>query len=273
MTAYWPLIRRAIVITTANRGIRFREGASTQTANVAPGTYFGLDDGSASCIFEAVRVALEAAPTGSANTYAIPLIANPRTTPIAATDANAIGGVVLETGTDAFQILGADPLTTFPLSILGLPQANTALDVDNKVSTLSSSAWWVGNDFLSFDEPVEDGDIFGEDPTRGGVLLPGAHSTQWVRHRWSVQFQRRDRTLIEGIPSDPDRAWQTFWRRLRTGVVCRLARISADNSSITALSGEWIADAPTRRAMGVTRRSAATPLYSWDMGWHQWVTP
>lgn len=270
MSASYPLIRRAVVITSANNGIRFREGATTSTKTVAAGTYY-VGVGGASDLLTAVKTALEVG--ASANTYTVSLTPNPRTPPIVATAANATGGITRATGSDDFQLLGADALTTFPLHVLGLPATNTTLGSTPIASSLSSSAWWVSNDVLAVDEPVEDGDVYGEDPTRGGVILPGAHSDGWVRHRWAVQYVRRDRTWIEEIPADPDRTWQAFWRRIRTGTVCRIERIDVDTLTATAIGSEWVADVITRRAIGAVRRSAGTPLYSWDMVFNAWVDP
>jgi len=272
MSANYPLVRRAIVITTANRGIQFLEGAGPATTRlVAVGTYYVLDDGSAEDLCVAVKTALEVG--ASANEYAVAFIPNPRTTPIAATDANCIGNIARTSGSDSFQLLGASVLTTFPLHVLGLAAVDTALLSTPIVATLSSSAWWISNDVLLVDEPVEDGDVYGEDPTRGGVILPGAHSAAWTRHTWSVQYVRYDRTWIAAIPADPDRTWQAFWRRIREGVVLRIYRYDVDTSDITRIGDEWVADIITRRAVGVLRQSTGSPLYSWDMVFQAWVTP
>ena len=270
MTAYYPLIRRAVVIDSTNADIRYREGATTSTKTVASGTYY-VGIGGASDLLTAVKTALEVG--ASANTYTVTCTPNPVTTPIGTTDANCTGAITRASGADDFQLLGANVLTTFPLHALGLAAADTVLGSSAIASTLSSSAWWVGNDVLAVDEPVEDGDVYGEDPTRGGVILPGAHSDGWVRHRWAVQYVRRDRTWIEEIPADPDRTWQAFWRRIRTGVVCRIERIDVGTLTATAIGSEWVADVVTRRAIGAVRRSPGTPLYSWDMVFNAWVDP
>jgi hypothetical protein len=272
MSAYYPVIRRAVVITSANNRIRFREGGSTTTYLVAVGTYYSLDDGSAEDLQLAVKTALEA----STNTYAVAMVPNPRTTPTSTTDANCVGSISRTSGADNFQLLGASALTTFPLHALGIAAADTVLGSAAIECTLSASAWWVGNDVLAVDEPVEDGDVYGEDPTRGGVILPGAHSDGWVRHRWSVQYQRRDRTWVEAIAADPDRTWQAFWRRIRTGVVLRVERYDVDTSEITPVGGagaEWVADIVTRRAITASRQSPGSPLYSWDMVFQAWIAP
>ena len=272
MSAYYPIMRRAVVITTANQGIRLLEGAGPATTRlVAVGTYYVLSDGSAADLCAAVKTALEVG--ASVNTYTVTAAPNPFSTPVAATDANCIGSITRTAGADAFRLLGANVLTTFPLHALGLAATDTALLATPIASTLSSSGWWVSNDVLAVDEPVEDGDVFGEDPTRGGVILPGAHSAGWVRHRWAVQYVRRDRTWVEAIAADPDRTWQAFWRRIREGTVMRLSRRNVDTGLEEALGVEWVADVVTRRAITAVRLSPGSPIYSWDLVFNQWVTP
>ena len=67
----YPVLCGAVVITSANRGIRFREGATTATALIGTGTYY-LRSGALNItdLGFAIKSALEAA-TVSANTLRI----------------------------------------------------------------------------------------------------------------------------------------------------------------------------------------------------------
>jgi len=286
LAGHYPVIRRAITITTANRAIRFREGATTATALVATGTYYLRETGSDS-ILEAVVTALEA-ETVSANTYTLAMLPNPLVTPIASTDANIIGGLARATGTDTFQILGADVLTTFPLDAIGFDAVNTALDAADKPATLSASGWWVGNDLLAVDEDSQTGEVFGDDPSRGGLVVAGAHSDVWQMRRWGVQYQRADRTWREYTPTDRARSWSDFWGRwVRSGTVLELQRIANGTSieyeewdTVTAsfttsptTIGKWVADKATRTNAGPIRRAAGVNLYSWPLVFQQWLAP
>lgn len=285
IAGHYPVIRRAITITTANQGIRFREGATTATVNVPAGTYYLRETGTDG-ILPAIVDAIEAQFGG--NTYSFAVLPNPLSTPIAATDANAIGSLARNSGSADFQLLGADALTTFPLDAIGFDEVNTALDANAKAATLSASGWWVGNDLLAVDEDAQSGEVFGDDPSRGGLVVAGAHSDVWQMRRWGVQYQLAARTWREYTPTDRARSWSDFWGRwVRSGTVLELVRITNGTSTeyeewdtVTAAFttspttiGKWVADKATRSNVGPIRKSAGTPLYAWPLVFQRWLEP
>jgi hypothetical protein len=277
LAGHYPVIRRAITITTANQGIRFREGATTATALVAAGVYYLRSDS----LMAAIVTALQAA-TASANTYTWTV--TPTTDPAAI---NAVSTLTRASGADSFQLLGADALTTFPMDAIGFAEVNTALDGSAKVGTVSASGWWVGNDLLAVDEADVMGDVYGDDPSRGGLVVAGAHSDEWLMRRWGVQYVHRARTWREHNPTDHAATWEDFWGRwVRSGTVLELVRspngagsleewdtvTSAFTSSPTTI-GKWVADKATRLRAGPIRRSAGSPIYAWPLVFQQWVSP
>jgi hypothetical protein len=279
LAGHYPVIRRTITITTANQGIRFREGATTSTKTVTPGTYYLGRSGSDS-ILAALKTALEVG--ASANTYT--WTATPVTTP---TGLNVLSTLTRASGADDFQLLGADALTTFPLDAVGFAEVNTALDASAKVGTVSASGWWVGNDMLAVDEADVMGDVYGDDPSRGGLVVAGAHSDEWVMRRWGLQYVHRARTWREHNPTDHAATWEDFWGRwVRSGTVLELARLpngagsleewdtvtSAFTSSPTTI-GKWVGDKASRIKAGPIRRSAGSPIYAWPLVFQQWVSP
>jgi hypothetical protein len=260
----YPLLRRAITITSSNNVIRFREGATTADATVAPGVYF-LRDGS---LLDAVRVALEGAPTGSANTYTVTLAVS-----VLASQATGVVTITRATGTDAFRIDGLDAATTFPLHAIGFENKTPSTTTVPKVSTLSPSGIWVSNDMLTTDEPDFTGEVFGETPSRGGSLSAGAQSDTWDRYRWAVAYVARKRVWQEANTDDPNATWEAFWRRIRSAPVLELARIDPTTFAVTDLPNQWVADLATRQNVGPTRLGPGTPIYSWPMTFEKWVTP
>lgn len=260
----YPLLRRAVTITTANQAIRVNEGGTAYTALVAPGVYWVRDAG-ANSLNLAVKTAIEAiTPTNTYSVTTVPSI-NPATS-------NATTTITRLTGAATFGILAASFLTTFPMHALGFA-VDTAVDASPKVSTKSASGLWVSNDMLTFDEPDETGEVYGDLPTRGGVILPGSQSDEWQMYRWAVAYVARNRTWTEANTSDPNATWQAFWRHVRAGAVLELARLNATTFVETALAGQWVADKPTRANVGPVRRSAGSPIYSWPMVFQKWVTP
>jgi hypothetical protein len=260
----YPLLRRAITITSSNNAIQFREGATTATATVAAGVYFLRGTGG---LLAAIITALQAA-TASANTYTAAL-----TTSVVAAQPTGVVTITRATGADTFQILGASVSTTFPLHAIGFASVDTALDALPKASTLSPSGIWVSNDMLTTDEPDFTGEVFGETPSRGGSLSAGAQSDTWDRYRWAVAYVARRRTWQEANTGDPNATWESFWRRIRSAPVLELARIDPTTFVVTDLPNQWVADLATRQNVGPTRLAPGTPIYSWPMTFERWVTP
>jgi hypothetical protein len=262
----YPLLRRAITITSTNNAIRFREGAVTATAVVASGVYWLRDTGTGSLLL-AVKAALEAA-TASTNTYTV--TSTRSVNPAVPTGTVSIARA---TGADTFQLLGANVLTTFPLHAIGFPLVDTALDAGAKTSTLSPSGIWLSNDMLTVDEPDFTGEVFGEDPSRGGAIIAGAMSEAWDRYRWAVAYVARRRVWQEANASDANATWESFWRRIRSGPVLELARLDPITFAMTDLAGQWVADLATRERVGPVRFGPGTPIYSWRLEFQRWVTP
>lgn len=260
----YPLLRRAITITTANNAIRFREGATTATATVAPGVYFLRGTGG---LLDAIVAALQNA-SASTNTYTATY-----TPSVVAAQPTGTVTISRATGADTFQILGASASTTFPLHTIGVASVDTALDAAAKVSTLSPSGVWVSNDMLTTDEPDLTGEVFGEMPSRGGSLSAGALSDTWDRYRWAVAYVARRRVWQEANTADPNATWEAFWRRIRSAPVLELARIDPTTFAVTDLPNQWVADLATRQSVGPVRLGPGTPVYSWPMTFEKWVTP
>jgi hypothetical protein len=171
----YPVLCGAIVITTANQGIRFKEGVNTNTATIATGTYYLRGDGAAGDLLPAIVTALQAA-NASANTYTATVSRN-----IDAASAHTTVTITRATGADNFQILWADALTTFDETLLGFT-ANTVDDGNPKTSTQACAACWVSTDILRELEPF--GERIASVPRRanGGVVgvSRSAHMTSWA---------------------------------------------------------------------------------------------
>lgn len=261
----YPLIRRAITITSTNNAIRIVEGVTAAVASITPGVYWLRASGTGS-LGLAIKAALEAA-TASANTYGVTV--TPSVLPAAATATVTISRL---TGADAFGIGGA--LTTFPFHVLGFPTGfASAVDAAAKTSTLSPSGIWVSNDMLTVDEPDFTGEVFGEDPSRGGAVVAGAQSETWDRYRWAVAYVARRRVWQEANTADVNATWEAFWRRIRSGPVLELARLDPLTLAMTDVAGQWVADIETRRSVGPVRLGPGTPIYSWPLEFQRWVTP
>jgi hypothetical protein len=264
----YPIIRRPIIITTANRGIRVIEGATQATRNIAEGTYWLRGDGSPNCLLTRIQTALN---TGSPNTYTV----NLSLYSVTPGDVTAAIVITRTVGTATFGLLWANALTTFDESLIGFPNTDTANDAAAKASTLSPSALWVGDGTLALDQPSPLRRVFGGEPSNGGRIYAGALSVELKRRVWRIDKATRTRVLEEAVPSDPNASYERMWRRISGGELVELGTLDAISFAATPIAGQWIAGEETRQAAAFDswRESSAIPLYSWEMRWHQQVTP
>ena len=262
----YPLLRRAITVVSGANVIRFREGATTASAVVPVGTYWLRASGTGSLLL-AIKAALEAA-SASLNTYDVTLSLS--VSPTAPTGAVTI---TRTSGADAFRVDGADGLTTFPLHVIGFENVTGSTTTAPKVSTKSPSGLWLSNDMLAVDEPDFRGEVFGEDPSRGGVVVAGAQSETWDEYAWEPAHVARARVWQEANPADPNATWEAFWRRVRSAPALELARLDPTTFAVTDMPGLWVLDRASRERVGPVRRSAALPQYRWPIRFQRWVTP
>lgn len=278
----FPIVSRAVEITTANRGLRITEGAlPSATATVAVGTYWIRGDGSAGCLLQAVKVALEAA-TGSTNTYSVGMLLHPLNATVP-----AFARIARATGSDTFRLDFDNVATTFPVEALGYRRVATALDANAKDADRPANGVWIADDLLSIDDEDEEGDVFGERPASSGAYYGGSLSEPWAMHRWRVERCSRARTWQAGATYG-DATWQAMHRRIRTGAVVELKRVEITGLGVRSLDeydaesyfrvggagAQWVADQQTRERVGPPQRNApGVPLYGWSMTWRRWVAP
>jgi hypothetical protein len=125
---------------------------------------------------------------------------------------------------------------------------------------------------LTTDEPDFSGEVFGETPSRGGAVFAGAQSEVWSRYRWALSYVARRRVFRESNTDDPNATWEAFWGRVRTGAVIELARLDPVTFAMVDIAGQWVADLATRERLGVERRSAGSPIYSWPIEFQRWIS-
>lgn len=266
----YPVFLGAIVVTTANRVIRFREGAgSVGNATLATGTYYLRGDGTASDLCLAIKTALDNFGAGG-NTYSVTL-----TTSINPALPGATITITRTAGTSTFGVV-VDGSTTFDMALIGLT-ASTANDANPKTSTVSCAAAWAANDILREREP------FGEriaDVSRrvsGGVVgvSRSAHMVSWAL---GFAFVEERRMLLRANASDVDATLEAFVRRFGAGAAFEAHEVPiASGATLAAMSSStrfgvlhWSADSvsefrPRRIGPGV-------PLYDLDMVAHEQVT-
>jgi hypothetical protein len=267
----YPVLSGAVVITTANRGIRFKEGATTATALIGTGTYY-LRSGAVNItdLGFAIKSALDAA-TVSANQYTVTVTAS-----IDPASPGFLMTITRTSGSDNFQILWADALTTFDSDLVGC-SANTLDDALPKTSTLSCAATWVSNDILREREPF--GDRVAEIARRSnGGVVGVSRSSHMVSWALGFAFIHEDRMLLRANATDENATLEAFVRRFGAGAAFELhEQAIASGTTLDTLSSttrvatlHWSQD--TLSSFAPRRIGPGVPLYDLDTVAHEQVT-
>jgi hypothetical protein len=266
----YPVLLGAIVITSANRGIRINEGGTLATALLATGTYYLRGDGAAGDFLPALVTALEAA-TASVNTYSATV-----TRSIDTATAHTLVTITRTSGGNDWQILWADALTTFDETLLGFT-ANTALGATPKVSTQACAAGWVSNDILRELEPF--GDRVAEVTRRsnGGTIgvSMSSHMTSWAL---GFAFVNEARMLLRRDLACAGDTLEGFVQRFGAGAAfeCHEVPISSGTTLAGATSSTLVAvmhwSQETVTSFRPRRIGPGVPLYDLDTVAHEQVT-
>lgn len=223
-----PVLLTAIVVDADNRVVRISEAGTPRTATLALGTYYLRGDGSADDLCRALKLAMEAATGGGANTYnvAVSFTGAPASPTATVT-------VSIATGTDAFALLWADAATTADPSWWGFA-ASTASNTAAKVSTSSPSSCWVGNCAPEETKPKRSAEAYVFVAANGRVAagLTGGPFTEW---RFDVAFVDGRRFDEAFIATDPNRALSSWWQRSIRGssFEYHLADYASPSSEVT----------------------------------------
>lgn len=266
----YPVLLGAVVVTTANQGIRFKEGATTATAAITAGTYYLRGDDSADDLCLAIKTALEAA-TASTNTYTVSVARS-----IDTATAHTLLTVSRATGSDNFQILWADALTTLDIALVGVT-ASTADNASDKTSTQACAAGWVSNDILRELEPF--GERLGNVTRQDNGIVVGvsmsSHMTSWAL---GFAFVSESRMLLRrALAVDAD-TLEGFVSRFGPGAAFEVHEvpISSGTTLAGATSSTLIAKAHWAQvsieSFRPRRIGAGVPLYDIDLVAHERVS-
>ena len=269
MSKYAALLG-AITIDTGNLAIRFKEDVTTSTVNLVAGTYFLRGDGSAADFCLALKTALET--HAGANTYTVALACS--------VDPSAVAGTVTitrATGSNTFQILWADALTTFDESLIGFANSNTADDATAKTSTMSPAALWVSPDVPVFYEPEFEYDVT-VNRARSGKVRALRQGGPYDRRRVRFDFLDSRRVLEPDNTSDVDATFSQFLERNGDGkrfefhVTTVSGFVLGALSSSTLIGTAWHFDEETSATFAPERLQPGLSLYGFDLGLLGYVT-
>jgi hypothetical protein len=262
----YPVLLGAIVITSLNRRLRFREAAGTVgNVDLDDGTYYLRDNSFATHL--ATKLSAFAA---GGNTYAVSVSfdINPANRGASLT--------ITRTGTDTFGLV-KDGSQTFDYDLIGF-SASTANDGNPKTSDKSAAAAWVGNDILREREPFGERMVSVPRKVNGGVVgvTRSAHMTSWSL---GFAFVHEDRMLIRAHPTDVDATLEAFMRRFGAGAsfeayeeAISAGTVLAGPTTTTNRFGvlHWSED--TLGSFRPQRIGPGVPLYDLDAVAHEQVT-
>lgn len=269
-----PVLLDAIVIDTSNNVVAINEAAAALVATIAPGTYYARGDGSATDLFRALRLALDAA-AGGGNTYAVAVVftGDPASPSVSVT-------ISLATGSTTFRLLWASVLTTADPAWFGFDRVNTVLDVAPKASTFSTSSAWVSNCAPEVTQPARSALTYGF-VTNGGRFAAGLVGGPYALWRFNVAFV--DGRVFDEvhIAADPNRALSRFWARAIRGGAFEFhvvdyaspsSQVLGPVSVATRIGGAWHLHEDSTGDFEGARYDEATSLWSVDTLFRAQVT-
>lgn len=266
----YPVMLGAIVLTSANNAIRFKEGATTATATIAAGTYYLRGDGAAGDLMPALVTALQAA-TASANTYSATVARS-----IAPGTAHTLVTITRASGADNFQILWADALTTFDETLLGFT-ANTADNASAKVSTQACGAAWASNDGMGELEPYSER-MASLTRSMSGRVSGVSRSARMQSWRMRLLFVEERRLHVETALAGAQDTLEGFMEDFGAGAALELhdADVSS-GTTLAALSTSTLVDVVHFSEESLTRYEPqrvgpGVPLYHLSLTFHAQVT-
>ena len=258
----YPVALGAIVLTTSNNRLRFREAAgAVGNVDLTAGTYYLRGDGAAGDLLLELKNKLDAFGVGG-NTYTItvtrsidPALAH---TTITITQS---GGLTFGLVVDGSQ--------TFDYALIGF-SASTANDTAAKTSTKACAACWGSNDVAREIEPYSERVVAVPRAVSGRVqgVTRSARMQSW---RLGLAFVDERRMLVENALAGTQDTLEGFMERFGAGASMELhEQQSVTGTTLAALSSSTLVDVvhfsedallrfePTRIGPGV-------PLYSLDL--------
>lgn len=210
MSGAYPGLLSYVDINAGNKAVRVTINGVTSTLNLVEGTYLVRGDGSADDLLAAFIVMLNSHADADAFQIETLFQVHPE-------DANIINSISLASGTHQFSLLFANGATTFDASLLGFPQSDIASGAGLVIiSTLSSSAVWIGNSQVRRFDPVSSW-MRKRSRALSGVVRAVNRRSEMRDRQWIQEHVHEKRFNEEAITTDPNRAFNRFLQRSADG--------------------------------------------------------
>jgi len=249
-SAYHRILCKAIVVTSANNTIIFREngGGTDRTATIAAGTYYLVGANVAGDILNAIINAMDAG-TGVAAGYGVNAAGPLTTTPFF--------GWTISTDSTSFAFRSTG--TTFPLADIGWDSADSgsfAATYSLSSSTTPQVVTFSPGVISSVQDPTgyDNEGVYHHRRPDGSFV---AGSTADPVRRWPLlwEYVSKGMSLIRH-ESGQENSWEQFWRDINAGSTLRLYEglVSGAVWSPTLIA-EGTLSLDSRQAMDVPRDS------------------
>jgi len=267
----YPVLLGAVVVTLANRRLRFRE-AALATVNVdlpinttLTPAYYLRGDGTASDFCAVLSTALSAA-YGAGNTYTVTVAANLDTS-----TSHTLLTITRATGTDTFGVV-VDGSTTFDMALIGIV-ASTANDATPKVSTRSCAAAWTSNDAYAILEPFSER-VASVTRAANGRVSGVSRSDRMQSWRVSLGFVHLSRTFVIDALAFAADTLEGFIERFGAGASLEMHDVPISSGTVLAArTSSTLVDVVHFSEDALTTYEpqaigAGVPLYSLDLIMH-----
>lgn len=261
MSVLLPIFLAEVVVDASNGGIRFTEDGTPHVATIPSGTYFLRGDGAADDLVKAVGDAFLAAGA-FAYEAALAVHAGLGSGNSATFDLYQIDGV--------FVLNGGHASTTFDVTLLGFPAADTS------IFGTSPRCMWVGTEPLARNDQSFDAIARQTRMTSGAVRTFDRGGPFDVREL-EVAFSPPSRTLAG--EDEPGASFAEWWARARDGrafefheaPLVDVTDILLDDLDEDTLVGSFVLDEATCGAFRPRRFDAGLELYGWTLGLRGYV--
>ena len=260
----YPVMLGAIVLTSSNNRLRFKEGAgAVGNVDLAVGTYYLRGDGSPSDLMLEIKNKLDAFGVGG-NDYTLSI-----TRSIDPTQPGQTLTITRANGTATFQLV-IDGSQTFDMALIGFT-ASTANDANPKTSTQSCAAAWVCNDVAREIEPFSERVVAVPRAVSGRVqgVTRSARMQSW---RLGLAFVAEARTFVENALAGAQDTLEGFMERFGAGASLELheAQVSAGTTLAAINTFATLVDVvhfseETLSRFEPVRLGPGVPLYSIDL--------
>lgn len=258
MTIASPMLLSPVVITTGvNDVIRCDDGngGGAEDVTIAAGTYYAVDDDSASCLIQAIETALKTSASGSG--WVVSIDSDDK---VQCTNSDTSG---------TWAVYWGHGNTTFDETVIGVAAGTTWAETQDEIETADN--WcayrWTATQGVSVDTEGEGEGVVNQHLSLGAqVYTVKLGADRDVRIIGFVAEPKRKAIAVSGYTGQ---AWRNdFWPTANAGETVRYY----PDQTVTGTYDEYVLDKDACEAAKPQRRSPGLALYDWLIVMREYVS-